>query len=108
VKATEKIDRLFRDAFEDVALMIGGAATAHRLRDDLVHALVRRLTAVRKRTLARLRSELGRTPAVPSPCHPAVEQFIVDNRERLRPAESAADSRRGTTRCTTSRYSSNS
>ncbi len=98
MKAAETIDRLFRDAFEDVALIIGGVAVAHSLRDDLVHSLVRRLNAVRMRTLARLRSELERAPGGPSLCHPAVEQFLLANRERLRPGTSPADYRRRTTR----------
>jgi hypothetical protein len=63
MKTAEVIDRLFRDAFEDVALLIGGTAAVHRLRDDLVRTLVRRLDGVRQRTLARLRNWPPARPA---------------------------------------------
>jgi hypothetical protein len=75
------IEGVFRDAFEDVALLIGGAAALHRLKDDLVRTLVRRLDRVRARALSRLaRAADEQLPERPHRLHPAVEGFLQRNR----------------------------
>jgi hypothetical protein len=81
----EVIEDIFRDAFEDVALLIGGVATIYHIRDDLVWTLFRRLDRVRSRALARLSCDgyrdLGAlAPGRPQRSHAAVEQFLQQNR----------------------------
>jgi hypothetical protein len=70
---------------DDVALIVGGAATLHKLEDDLVWTVMKRLDRVRVRLLRDLSGlmSLGQpepTPAQPPRMHPAVEEFLVRNR----------------------------
>jgi hypothetical protein len=77
VNSPEAIEGIIRDAFDDVALLIGGAATLHHFEDGLVRILVRRLDRVRARALSRLAGPGGGTrPGHPHPLHPAVEKFL--------------------------------
>jgi hypothetical protein len=84
----ETNDAIVRDAFEDVALLIGTVATVHRFEDAVVWTLLRRLDRLRLRTLARLPG--ANKPTVmgdmeteqPSKSHPAVEEFLIHNRGR--------------------------
>jgi hypothetical protein len=76
---------LFRETFDDVALLIGAAATVHRLDDAAVWMLLRRLERVRSRALARLlpvadRSGCESSLGLPACSHPAVEQFLRRSR----------------------------
>src|SRR5262245_27678088 len=76
---------LLCDAFEDVALLIGGVAQSQRLNDGVVWTLLRRLDRLRGRALARLQHDDGRgTTATAQPwhLHPAVEEFLRRNRPR--------------------------
>jgi hypothetical protein len=72
-----------REVFDDVALLIGSVASARRLPDDLVHALIKRLDRVRVRTLSRLSDDHVYTDlhnnAEPPRIHPAVEDFLFRN-----------------------------
>jgi hypothetical protein len=76
---------LLREAFDDIALVIGGAAVVHRIDDDLTWTLLARIDRIRVRLL----QELRRLPvkdlyeprnAWPPRVHPAVEAFLVRNR----------------------------
>jgi hypothetical protein len=85
VDTPETIDAVFRDAFEDVALLIGNAAAVHRLDDTVVWMLLRRLERVRLRTLYRLplatdRAGCASSRGIPYDSHPAVEAFLLRNR----------------------------
>jgi hypothetical protein len=79
------IERIVLDAFEDVALLIGGAAALHQLHDDLLWNLLRRLDRVRTRTVARLARQRTAGCAEsaaggPRHTHPAVEEFLLRSR----------------------------
>jgi hypothetical protein len=81
VNSSNPIESIIQDAFEDVALLIGGAASLHQLEDPLVRILIRRLDHVRSRALARLaRTDSSATRASksgkPCPLHPAVELYL--------------------------------
>jgi hypothetical protein len=81
VTSASDIESIFRDAFEDVALLISGAASLHRLEDRVVRTLIRRLEGVRSRALGRLaRADGCCTPApvahAPQPLHPVIERFL--------------------------------
>jgi hypothetical protein len=72
---------IIQDAFEDVALLIGGAASLHQLENQLVRTLMRRLDHVRTRALARLEQvdASASRPANsgrPYHLHPAIEGFL--------------------------------
>jgi hypothetical protein len=76
---------LLREAFDDIALVVGGAAVVHRIDDDLTWTLLARIDRIRVRLL----QELQRLPAKdlfeprnawPPRVHPAVEAFLVRNR----------------------------
>jgi hypothetical protein len=85
VNSVQVTERILRDAFEDVALLLGATATTHRLRDGLLWALFRRLERVRERTFRRLEREArtrGPSPTRAHTTHPAVEQFLQRNRSR--------------------------
>jgi hypothetical protein len=82
VDSLGEIDAVVRNAFEDMALLIGAAAALHHLDDRLVCTLVRRLGRVRERALDRLtqiggRAEKGPSSEWPRPLHPAVESFLL-------------------------------
>jgi hypothetical protein len=85
MRSSREIESIIRDAFEDVALLIGGAATLHQLDDPLVRTLIRRLDHVRSRALARLALADAQTrpapkPEKPYPLHPAIEAFLARRR----------------------------
>ena len=74
-----------RDAFDDVALLIGGVAVIHHLDDDLTWTLMKRLDRIRVRLLRDLKGNSRRDdfePSVAQPprVHAAVEEFLVRNR----------------------------
>jgi hypothetical protein len=85
VSSSDAVEAIVRDAFEDVALLIGGAAALHRLEDGVVQTLVRRLDRVRARALSRLTRAGGGAAGEPAPewphrLHPAVEGFLQRSR----------------------------
>ncbi len=89
--SASEIESIFRDAFEDLALLIGGTACLHRLDDQVVRTLIRRLEGVRARALHRLSQADGRSipapvPRAPRPLHLAVEEFL-----RRDPSNSASE-----------------
>jgi hypothetical protein len=69
-----------KQAFDDVALLIGSVAAARKLSDDLVQVLITRLDRVRARTLRRLSADRahddGQGHGQPARLHPAVEGFL--------------------------------
>jgi hypothetical protein len=73
-------ESIVRDAFDDVAIVIGGAAASYQLEDDLLWTLMSRLDRIRVRTLHRLTAggPIAATAAVPR-LHPAVDQFLARN-----------------------------
>jgi hypothetical protein len=84
----DAIEAIVRDAFEDVALLIGGAAALHQLEDGVLQGLVRRLDRVRARALSRLARAAGQpAPECPHRLHPAIEGFLERNRCGHAPAE---------------------
>lgn len=77
-------ETLLREAFDDIALVIGGAAVIHHLDDDLTWTLMKRLDLIRMRLLRDLKG-LARQefePALPKVprVHAAVEEFLLRNR----------------------------
>ena len=48
-------EAIFRDAFDDVALVVGGVANLHSLDDDLIWTLMKRLDRIRVRLLRNLK-----------------------------------------------------
>ena len=90
MNSADTVEGVFREAFEDVALLIGTVAVVHSLEDGVVRTLLRRLDRVRLRTFARLPQAHGPRPAVkavsrPRPLHPAVQEFL--SRNNSQPAE---------------------
>lgn len=88
--ASTKIDResLVREAFNDIALVIGGVAVLHQLDDDLTWTLMKRLDRIRVRLLRDLKGTSRRDdfePAVAQPprVHAAVDEFLVRNRSGM-------------------------
>lgn len=78
-------EAVLRDAFEDIALVVGGIAGLHGLNDDLVWTLMKRLDRVRVLALRRLKHTQAGSgerpiPGAPSESHPAVEEFLLRNR----------------------------
>jgi hypothetical protein len=89
------IEAIFRDAFEDVALLIGGAASLHQLDNGLIRTLVRRLARVRTQAISRLAQVGGQPAGDASPEHPhrlhaAVEGFLQRNCRGYASAEKEA------------------
>jgi hypothetical protein len=85
--SSHEIESIFREAFEDVALLIGGVTTLHHVDDHVVQTLIRRLDRVRARILRRLEraDDKANTEGLPvRPCglHPAVEGFLQRNAAR--------------------------
>jgi hypothetical protein len=77
-------DALVRDAFDDIALVIGGVAVLHNLDDDLTWTLMKRLDRIRIRLLRDLNGQARRDefePALAKPprVHPAVDEFLSRN-----------------------------
>ena len=78
-------DVLVRDAFDDIALVVGGVAILHQLDDDLTWTLLKRLDRIRIRLLRDLKGQTRREefePALTKPprVHPAVDEFLARNR----------------------------
>jgi hypothetical protein len=78
-------ESLVRAALDEIALLIGGAAALHRLDDDLVWTLMKRMDRVRVRLLRDLKGDFSSDqfePPSPTPprVHGAVEEFLVRNR----------------------------
>ncbi|MDX1966584.1 MAG: hypothetical protein SFV23_05385 [Planctomycetaceae bacterium] len=78
-------ENLVREAFNDIALVIGGVAVLHHLDDDLTWTLMKRLDRIRVRLLRDLKGTSRRDdfePAVAQPprVHAAVDEFLVRNR----------------------------
>jgi len=76
---------LAREALDDIALIIGGAAAIHQLDDDLVWSVMRRLDRIRVRLLRDLKGLAPRDKCDPNltkppRVHVAVEEFLVRNR----------------------------
>lgn len=74
-----------RDAFDDVALLIGGVAVIHNLDDDLTWTLMKRLDRIRVRLLRDLKGNSRRdvfesAAAQPPRVHAAVDEFLARNR----------------------------
>jgi hypothetical protein len=78
-------EAIVRDAFDDVALVIGGVAVIHNLDDDLIWTLMKRLDRIRVRLLHNLKETsaketsepgMGRPPRT----HAAVDEFLFRNR----------------------------
>jgi hypothetical protein len=83
--ATRDTESLVREAFDDIALVIGGVAALHHLDDDLTWTLMKRLDRIRIRLLSDLKGAARREdfePATARPprVHPAVDEFLVRNR----------------------------
>ena len=83
--AKSDTENLVREAFNDVALVIGGVAVLHHLDDDLTWTLMKRLDRIRVRLLRDLRGLSHREdfePAIAQPprVHAAVDEFLVRNR----------------------------
>jgi len=80
----ERIEALVREALNDVALVVSGAAILHCLDDDLVWLIMRRMDQIRVRLMCELRNLPvdPQTAATPRPLrvHPAVEAFLARNR----------------------------
>ena len=79
---------LLREAFDDIALVIGGGAVAHGIDDDLTWTLMERLDRIRVRLLR----DLKRIPPKdlfhprftwPPRVHPAVEAFLGRNQPEM-------------------------
>jgi len=79
---------LIRDAFDDIALLMGGVAALHNLDDDLLWTLMKRLDRIRVRLLRTLtggvpREEFEPSTARPPRMHAAVDEFLARNRGRM-------------------------
>lgn len=79
---------LVREAFDDIAILIGSAAASYRLEDDLLWTMVNRLDRIRVRVLRDLkghaRGSAVNTASTKLPrVHPAVDEFLLRNRERM-------------------------
>lgn len=84
-RANAGTESLVREAFNDIALVIGGVAVLHHLDDDLTWTLMKRLDRIRVRLLCDLNGTSRRSdfePAVAQPprVHAAVDEFLVRNR----------------------------
>lgn len=81
-------ETVVRDAFDDVALVVGGVAVLHSLDDDLIWTLMKRLDRIRVRLLRNLKGastnvefepNIGKAPRT----HAAVDEFLFRNRVRM-------------------------
>jgi hypothetical protein len=76
---------LLREAFDDIALVVGGAAVVHRIDDDLTWTLLARIDHIRVRLLQDLKGLPAKDlfeprNAWPPRVHPAVEAFLMRTR----------------------------
>ncbi len=83
--ADTQTQTLVRNALDDIAVVIGGAASLHQLDDDLVWSVMKRLDRIRVRLLHDLKGHPPRSeaePSAPKPprVHPAVDEFLARNR----------------------------
>ena len=83
--ADTQTQTLVRSALDDIAVVVGSAASLHQLDDALVWSVMRRLDRIRVRLLRDLKgleprneAEAG-TPELPR-VHPAVDEFLARNR----------------------------
>jgi hypothetical protein len=79
---------LIRDAFDDIALLVGGVAALHNLDDDLLWTLMKRLDRIRVKLLRSLlsgatREEFEPAAVRPPRMHAAVDEFLARNRGRM-------------------------
>jgi hypothetical protein len=79
---------LVREAFDDVAILIGGAAASYHLEDALLWTMMTRLDRIRVRVLCDLKGQLRggevKSPSAKLPrVHPAIDEFLLRNRERM-------------------------
>ncbi|MCC6392613.1 MAG: hypothetical protein IT167_18580 [Bryobacterales bacterium] len=81
-------ETVVRDAFDDVALVVGGVAVLHNLDDDLIWTVMKRLDRIRVRLLRNLKGATaggefepnsGKAPRT----HAAVDEFLFRNRVRM-------------------------
>ena len=83
-RTDDQQEKKVRSAFDDVALLIGGAAGIHQFTDDLTWTLMKRLDRIRVRLLRELKGNSQRDESEPSAAQPprvhaAVEEFLVRN-----------------------------
>jgi hypothetical protein len=83
-RASPGIENLVREAFNDVALLIGAVAAIHQVEDDLVWTVMKRLDRIRIRLLRDLkgvsRPEDFDPQPMPTPrVHAAVDEFLARN-----------------------------
>ena len=81
-------EALVRDAFDDIALLVGSIAALHNLDDDLLWTLMKRLDRIRVKLLRNLLADTARedfepTPLRPPRTHAAVDEFLARNRGRM-------------------------
>src|SRR6516225_7541609 len=79
---------LVRDAFDDIALLVGSVAALHNIDDDLLWTLMKRLDRIRVKLLRNLLGGTAREdfePAAlrPPRTHAAVDEFLARNRGRM-------------------------
>lgn len=87
-RAKNGTEGLVREAFDDVALLIGSVAVIHHLDDDLTWTLKKRLDRIRVRLLRDLKGVSRRahshaSAAQPPRVHAAVEEFLMRNRAEM-------------------------
>ena len=84
--AKADVKELINTMFEEEALVIGGLVAVHKIEDDVVWRLVKRLDAIRRKFLRRLEDkdpddEGGGPPKRPNlKPHPAIEDFLLSLR----------------------------
>lgn len=81
-------EALIRDAFDDIALLVGSIAAIHSLDDDILWSLMKRLDRIRVKLLRSLQGGAAREdfePASMQPprTHAAVDEFLARNRGRM-------------------------
>lgn len=81
-------ETLVRDAFDDIALLVGSIAAIHNLDDDLLWTLMKRLDRIRVKLLRNLlggpaREDFEPAPLRPPRTHAAVDEFLARNRGRM-------------------------
>src|SRR5574340_1130421 len=81
-------EALVRDAFDDIALLVGSIAALHNLDDDLLWTLMKRLDRIRVKLLRNLLGDTAREDFEPAPLRPprthaAVDEFLARNRGRM-------------------------
>ena len=81
-------EALIRDAFDDIALLVGSIAAIHNLDDDILWSLMKRLDRIRVKLLRNLQGDAAREDFEPASMrpprtHPAVDEFLARNRGRM-------------------------